>query len=102
MTVLYSDAKTITVIPTLKDPSATKSYGFDWVSWMAAGDTIASSVWVVDSGLTNEADDNDTTQTSIKLSGGTDGTTYTVTNTITTATDAEIEPRSFTLTCGQT
>ena len=102
MTVLYSDGITITVIPTLKAPGATKTYGFDWTSWMSIGDTIASSAWVIDAGLTVVTEDNSTTHTSIQLSGGVAGQEYTVTNTITTATVADIEPRSFVLTCGAT
>lgn len=50
-----------------------------------SGDTIASSTWIVDDGIVNDSAQNTTTITTIWISGGTVGTTYNVTNRITTA-----------------
>lgn len=101
MTVVYSDGKRIPTIPTLKTPSAKKSYGFDWTKWVG-GDIIASSAWSVPAELTQVEATNSDTHTSIMLTGGVSGETYLITNTITTTTSEEIEPRSFYLKIGQT
>lgn len=80
-----------------KAPAEALDYGFDWNApgeeWLDA-DTIASSVWAVDAGLTKGATSNTTTTASVWLSGGTLGATYTVTNTITT-TGGRTGVRSF-------
>lgn len=67
-----------------KDPDAVLDYGFDWTSWLD-GDTISTSAWSADAGITVDSDSNNTTSTTVWLSGGTAGTTYEVTNQITTA-----------------
>lgn len=67
----------------LKDPNATKDYGIDWATWLA-GDTIQTSTWLVPAGLTNSNPSNTSTTTTVWLSGGTLGETYTVTNRVTT------------------
>lgn len=72
-------------IPTFtKDPNATLDYKVDWEAWLD-GDTIATSAWTVPDGLTADADSNTTTSATVWLSGGTEGTTYTVLNRVTTA-----------------
>lgn len=72
-----------------KGPSDILSYGLDWTAWLS-GDTIATSTWAVaTSTLTTVGTSNTTKVATIKVSGGTVGTTYTVTNTITTTTSAE-------------
>ena len=70
-----------------KDPQAVLDYGFDWSGsgWLAVGETISTSNWTVEAGITKDSDTNDTTTTTIWLSGGTAGEDYTVTNTITTS-----------------
>lgn len=70
----------------VKDPEAILDYGFDWNLWLA-GDTIDTSAWVVDSGLTivPGSDVHDTTTTTVFLSGGVERQKYKLTNTITTA-----------------
>lgn len=71
-----------------KDVDAKKDYGFDWTDWLAeVGDTLATSTWSVspnDSILEVLSDDNDTTQTTIWVQGGTPKERYTLTNHITT------------------
>lgn len=82
-----------------KDPDATAwTKGIDWTDYCAErSTTIASSTWVIaPSGLTN-ADDRivaSDLKTEIDLSGGTVGTTYTVTNRCTFATGG-VDDRSF-------
>ncbi len=71
-----------------KAPTEVLDYGLDWNApgelWLGS-DTIASSAWTVDAGLTKGATSNTLTTASVWLSGGALGTSYTVTNTITTA-----------------
>lgn len=82
-----------------KDPDALVDYSVNWSRWLD-GDEIASSTWLVPAGLTNEGEDNTTTTATIWLSGGTIGTSYTVTNRITTVA-GRTDDRSFTLTIAE-
>lgn len=68
----------------IKDPDAVLDYQIDWSSWLATGETIATSTWTVSTGITKDSDSNDTTSATIWLSGGTAGTSYTCTNQIVT------------------
>ena len=67
-----------------KDPNETLDFTFDWSSWLPSGDTISTSVFTVDAGITNASSSNTTTTATIFLSGGTAGTRYKVANRITT------------------
>lgn len=79
MTILYKNAASVL------------SYGHDWSTWLGS-ETIASSSWAADAGITIDSDSNSTTATSVFLSGGTAGTSYTLSNTITdTAGNTEVE-----------
>lgn len=78
-----------------KDPNAVLDYSIDWTRWLA-GDQIATSQWQVPVGLTMITDTATTTKTTVWLSGGVAGQSYTVTNRITT-TGGRTEDRSFTL-----
>lgn len=69
----------------IKDPNAVLDYGFDWSSWLATGETISTSTWVVPTGITKDSDSKTTTTTTIWLSGGTDGENYDVVNRIVTS-----------------
>lgn len=73
-----------------------RDFGIGWADWLidinGAALTIASSVWSVPSGLVHEADDIEGTSTIVKLSGGTWGATYELSNTI-TASNGEVETR---------
>lgn len=66
-----------------KDPDAVLDYRVDWTDWLD-GDTIATSTWIVPSGITQDSESNSTTTATIWLSDGTEGTTYGVVNRITT------------------
>jgi len=81
-----------------KDPDSVISYTLDWSDWLDT-DTIATSTWAsTPTGLTEDAESETTTTTTIKLSGGTAGTVYRVTNDIVTTTGAESPQRSIVLT----
>lgn len=68
-----------------KDPDAVLDYRVDWSEWLAEGDTIVASEFLVPAGLTLDADLNDATSATCWLSGGVRGRTYQVVNRITTA-----------------
>ena len=67
-----------------KDANAVLDYTIDWTLWLDS-DTISTSVWSADSGITIDSSSSDTTSATVWLSGGTAGTVYMVTNRITTA-----------------
>jgi len=68
----------------VKDPHAVLDYTLDYTLYLD-GDTIATSVWSADAGITVDSENETTTKATVWLSGGTAGNTYRVTNTITTA-----------------
>jgi len=76
-----------------KDPNAILDYTIDWTRWLA-GDQLATSEWLVPTGLTKMADSKTASSATVWLSGGTAGQSYTVTNRITT-TAGRTEDRSF-------
>lgn len=67
-----------------KDPDSDLDYVFNWSDWLGA-DTIASCTVTAAAGLTAHDKSNTTTAVTIWLSGGTAGTSYTVTCEIVTA-----------------
>lgn len=70
-----------------KDPSGVNNYRINWATWLTShgSDTIASSTWALTpTGLTSSST-NTTTTATIKITGGTAGTDYDLTNTIVTA-----------------
>lgn len=68
----------------LKDPDEVLDYVRDWSALLGA-DTISTSTWTPDSGITVNSSSNTTTTATVWLSGGTLGTTYGVRNRIVTA-----------------
>lgn len=72
-----------------KDPQAVKPYYFDWSPFLDEGDTIVTSVVVVDTGLTKDSESNTATTVTVWLSGGTDGEIYNVRSHIETAAGIE-------------
>lgn len=68
----------------IKDPDATLDYLIDWSDWLET-DTISSSSWTADSGITVSQSTNTTTTATVILSGGTVKNVYKVVNSITTA-----------------
>ena len=86
-----------------KDPGSVIDYGIDWNDstvgpWLATGETISTSTWIVPTGLVSDSETNTTTATAIFLSGGTIDVTYTLTNRIVT-TDGRTEDRSMLILC---
>jgi len=70
-----------------KDPGETLDYDIYWLPRLAA-DTITASSWAItvgDGALSIVSSSFTTTRAKVILSGGTLGTTYTLTNTVTTA-----------------
>lgn len=79
----------------VKDPDAVLDYQIDWEDWLDS-DTISTSEWTVESGITRDSDANTATTTTIWLSGGTAGETYSLTNRIVT-TGGRTEDRTMTV-----
>jgi hypothetical protein len=78
----------------IKDPDAELDYGFDLSDWLATGESLASVVWDVPTGLTNENEDLTATTAVVWLSGGTVGNVYQVSCEFTTD-DSRVDERSF-------
>lgn len=72
----------------VKDPDAILDYQVNWSAWLS-GDTIQTSTWQAESGITIDSDSNTTTAATVWLSGGAAGNTYDVTNHIVTAAGRE-------------
>jgi hypothetical protein len=75
----------------IKDPNDVLDYTRDASSWLATGETIASSSWEITGpdavlvlGTSGYAPTSDTTTATCWLTGGTLGATYVVRNRITT------------------
>jgi hypothetical protein len=72
----------------LKDPDAVLDYGLNWKRegdpWLADGEEIVTSEWIVPAGITKDSDSHTATVAIIWLSGGVLDALYTLTNRITT------------------
>ena len=80
----------------VKPAGAVLDYELNWATWLASGETISSSSWSVETGLTEDSESNTTTTAKVWVSGGTVGKTYTATNTITTS-DSRTDARVITI-----
>lgn len=67
-----------------KDPNDILDFVVIWEDWLG-NDTIATSSWVVPTGITKDSDTYNSITTTIWLSGGAVGTSYRLTNRIVTA-----------------
>jgi hypothetical protein len=67
-----------------KKAGAIKDYKINWALWLTS-DTIVTSEWTVPTGIVKDSDSHNNVLCTIWLSGGTKGTNYILTNTITTA-----------------
>jgi len=76
-----------------KEPSEVLDYEIDWSDWLGSL-TISTSVWTGPSGITIDGSSNTSTKSLIRLSGGTWGETYELSNTI-VANNGETEKRSI-------
>jgi hypothetical protein len=63
----------------------------EWAGYLTAGATISTSTWTLQTGITRVDDDIDGSTTTVLISGGTHGTNYTCTNTITTSAGETLE-----------
>lgn len=77
-----------------KDPAAILDYGFDWRSWLAAGETITSFTVTVTNGITLNSSAHANGVIEAWLSGGAAGTTYTLNCQITTSA-SRVDERSI-------
>ena len=70
-----------------KFPGEKLDYIVDWTTknWLETGETIVTSTWSVETGVTDSDESNTTTTATIFIAGGTLGETYILTNTITTS-----------------
>lgn len=76
-----------------KDPGATLDYAVDWSLWLD-GDSITSSAWTVPDGIERLSDTYNGPRATVWLRGGTAGSSYMVTNRITT-TGGRTDERSI-------
>lgn len=73
----------------IHDPQATLVYGIEWEDWLADGDSLATSTWTADEGITLGFDELDGTQTRVIVSGGTNKSNYRITNHVVSALGLE-------------
>jgi hypothetical protein len=69
-------------------------YTEDWSAWLATGETITAAAWTVPTGISAHSPSFTITSATTWLSGGTTGTVYVVSCTITTSA-SRIDTRSF-------
>ena len=67
-----------------KDPTEVLDYTIDWEA-LLDGDTISTSEWAAETGITKDSDSKTDTLAIIWVSGGSAEKQYTLTNTIVTA-----------------
>lgn len=68
----------------VKAPTEVLDFTVTWTSWLTGGETIATSTWAADAGITIDSDTNTGTVATVWLSAGTLGNSYDITNTIVT------------------
>jgi hypothetical protein len=90
-----TDSKGVSSI--IKDPNAVLDYKLDWTSWLAL-DTLLTVTWSVPQDLVKTTQANDQYTSTIWLSGGRAGTSYTVECRVTTL-GGRTEERSFKVIC---
>jgi hypothetical protein len=70
----------------VKDAADVVDYVIDWSAVLASGETISTSTWAVDTGITADSNTNTDTTTTIWISGGTERPAgYKAYNTIVTS-----------------
>jgi hypothetical protein len=68
-----------------QDQNEVLDYLVDWSQWLPAGDTIVSSTFTPQTGITTTNTSFTATTTTVWVSGGSSGQSYTIINDITTA-----------------
>lgn len=81
-----------------KDPNAILDYTVNWETWLGT-DTISTSAWTIEAGLTQVSASNTTTTATVWVSGGTVRQTYCLTNRIVTA-GGRTDERTIMITVG--
>lgn len=69
----------------IKDPDAVLDWRWDWSQWLSDGESITVSTMLVSAGIVLDSSGFSPTSTTAWLSGGTQGTTYSVTNQVETS-----------------
>lgn len=77
-----------------KSPAARLDYSFDWETYLDGQGTILSSSWSTDDGITVESDLFTNTTTTAYVSGGVEGNSYFISNTVSTTNGLTVT-RSF-------
>jgi hypothetical protein len=77
----------------LQDPDERVDYARDWQASgdLVDGDTIVTSTWTPDTGITVVSDSHTDTVATVRVSGGTAGNRYGITNHIVTASGQEFD-----------
>lgn len=88
----------------VKQPNERLSYAVDFTDWLAErpGNSIASFTVVATPGITVVATSKTGAIISTLLSGGTEGTTYKITVTVTTSASSEVKEAEFTVKIKET
>ena len=80
-----------------KDPNAILDYVIDWgTNYLASEETISTATWTVATGITKDNETKTDTTTTIWLSGGTAGKSYSVACKIVTS-KSRTDERTFTV-----
>ena len=74
-----------------QSPTELLDYPISWAAYLATGETIVTSVWTIPTGLTDGGSSQTATTTTQWITGGVDGTVYTVTNQITTTASRTVD-----------
>lgn len=88
--VIYHSGAVIPQAPD-KDPDSTIDYGFDWTDKLDDGETVSTSTWILESGITGSSSNIFGNKTHLLLSGGSVGYTYIATNRINTSEGRTID-----------
>ena len=71
-----------------KRPEDVVDYNVDWSQWLETGDTIQTSTWIVETGITQDSESETASVATIWVSGGIEGRTYRLINEIVTTPGA--------------
>ena len=74
-----------------QDAAEYLDYKVDWSGWLAGGDTIVTSTFTADLGITLTNPSFAQTSATVWISGGVNGTSYNVVNSIVTAQGRKAE-----------
>ena len=73
-----------------KDPDEVVNFGIDWADYLGS-DTITGSNWTVPAGIAQVSASFTDTQATVKLSGGTVGSIYRISNRISTSAGETVD-----------